>query len=77
MKPYTDDEIMAMVENATHTDCALIASENAEAGEDEAELTKELYSFVLGDNESERAFQIFKDDCLNKQTERAIYQAGY
>lgn len=64
----TDNQYLSMIENATHQDCELLAANVADDAQDVKELTDELYSFVLGDNESELAFEIFKDD-IDKQGE--------
>lgn len=65
------DDYLEMIENATMEDCERIAWENSEIGK-EKELAEELYGFVLGDNQSELAYEMFKADIDNKELERFI-----
>lgn len=70
IRTMTDNEFLSMIENATHSDCELLAASSDEVSADE------LYGFVLGDNESERAFELFKDDIEEAKTNFQLYKAG-
>jgi hypothetical protein len=55
-RPLTDNQYLDMIESATYQDCVLLAASHDYLTADE------LYNFSLGDNESEAAFEAFKDD---------------